>query len=72
MDKLSRRDLATLSGALALAATSSRLQAAPQDPPAPSSDLLAERKARIARASEDLRTFELKYADEPIFRLVIR
>lgn len=76
MDKLSRRDLATFASALAVAAgPGAALRAAPQDAPqsgqnAP--DLLTQRKASVARASEELRGFELGYADEPIFRMVVR
>ncbi|MCW5964278.1 MAG: hypothetical protein KIT83_09575 [Bryobacterales bacterium] len=76
MDKLSRRDLATFASALAVVAgPRSALRAEPQaasQPARDATDLLTQRKASVARASEELRAFDLEYADEPIFRMVIR
>jgi len=74
MVKLTRRHLATLSGALVTAwgVPTALLLAAPQAAPPEPADLLSQRKADIARASDALRAFDLKTSDEPMFRLVVR
>ncbi len=71
MGNFSRRQFAaTVTAAVAAAPTAA--QAAPQESPSSPQDLLARRKESVVRASEELRKFELQYADEPAFRLVVR
>lgn len=73
-DKITRRHLARLSGAVAAGLAASGQAAAQEAPPAPPSpeQLLEQRKAARVRAGEELGAFELGYADEPLFRLVVR
>lgn len=72
--KLSRRQLAMVSGSILVGAAlpePSTAQSAPAQPATPST-LLAERQAAVARSREELLKFELAYGDEPLFRLVVR
>lgn len=79
MSKVTRRHFATASGltlsGIAVAGVTNPAALAAQTTAASGEspeDLLARRKASIARSSEELREFELKYTDEPVFRLVLK
>ncbi len=76
-DTITRRHLAGFSAALATSAAGlsaslpANAQQAPVAPAAPQ-ELLDQRKANRVRAAEELASFDLGYADEPLFRLVLK
>lgn len=77
-DTLTRRHLARLSGVVAasgvglVTAPPVGAQQASAASAANTQDLLEQKKANRIRAAQELAAFELDYADEPLFRLVLK